>query len=105
MGWFNSNPLHTCNECGITYRVIEASHYPFAHLCPEHRRGPMETARRKHQVIEWVLQNFDLVSRFMDEQQTEAHRRAIEQNQAYYSQMAQAMNNAPPPNPYGGTKR
>ena len=50
--------LVTCSRCGVAYdaRYVQE---PYRHLCPEHRKEPMETDRKKSEVKRWAERNYE----------------------------------------------
>ena len=50
--------LCTCSRCGLVYdgRYVEER---YRHLCPEHRKEPMESDRKKAEVRCWAERNWE----------------------------------------------
>lgn len=50
--------LFTCCRCGLAYdaRIVQE---PYRHLCPEHRKEPMERDRKKAEVMRWAEREWE----------------------------------------------
>lgn len=53
MKWFckNYEKLSICMECGVAFKPFEGD---FNHLCPTHRKEPLERANRMKMVMAWA---------------------------------------------------
>ncbi len=50
--------LFTCCQCGLAYdaRIVQE---PYRHLCPEHRKEPMERDQKKAEVMRWAEREWE----------------------------------------------
>lgn len=84
-----TNPLLTCCRCGLAYDAKYVAE-PYRHLCPEHRKEPMERDAKIAEVKGWAERNWEKLYEQAKTENAAFAQSNISGYSQYLSQMAQA---------------